>query len=216
MQQQTLFDAAAAEPLDLPGAQVTLLRKWLSAEASLSLYHLLAQSLPWNQPQIVMAGRSIPIPRLQAWVGDADAHYRYSGRGFRPLPWPPELWELKQQLEPVCRSEFNSVLANFYRDGRDSVAYHADDERELGDRPVIASLSLGQPRRFLLRCKANSGVTHPGCALELGDGDLLIMAGDTQKNWQHSLPKTQKACGGRINLTYRRVIRADVAHKRGR
>lgn len=212
-QQGNFFDQRQPELLDLPGAHVKVLRGWLPVAAAEKLYHHLLSSLPWSQPTIRVAGRSLPIPRLQTWIGDSDAYYGYSGRGFLPVPWLTELERLKAQLEQACGGRFNSVLANFYRDGNDSVAYHADDEGELGDQPVIASLSLGGTRRFLLKPKDGYATAHPGCALDLANGDLLIMAGDTQTNWLHSVPKTRKPCGSRMNLTFRQIKRAVSTHK---
>lgn len=162
----------------------------------------LYQSLAWQQEQLFIYGRWVKVPRLMAWYGDAAANYRYSGVEHRPLPWTDDLQTIKTDIESACDRSFNSVLANLYRDGLDSMGCHADDEKELGVNPVIASLSLGETR--LLRFK------HPksGRKLEfdLANGDLLIMAGNLQHHWRHELPKTRKNKQARINLTFRHII----------
>ena len=136
------------------------------------------------------------------WYGDPDAGYRYSGIDHQPRPWTPELQAIRARVEKQCQCIFNSVLANLYRDGKDSMGCHADDEKELGRNPVIASLSLGDERLFKLHHK-NSKATLD---IILGHGDLLVMAGTLQHHWQHSVPKTKKFKTGRINLTFRRIL----------
>ena len=141
-------------------------------------------------------------PRLSAWHGDPDARYAYSGIVHDPLPWLPVLLEIKARIEAALASRFNAALANLYRDGRDGMGWHSDNERELGSTPMIASASFGAVRRFALRHRA-SGRRE---SLLLDSGSLLIMAGDSQRCWQHALPKTAKPCGPRINLTFRYVV----------
>ena len=145
-----------------------------------------------------MFGRTLPSPRRTAWYGDHA--YRYSRLTWSPRPWTDELIKIKTRIETLCDAPFNGVLLNLYRDGRDSMGWHSDDEAELGPAPVIASLSLGAPRRFVFRCRADAADKH---ALELPHDSLLIMRGDTQANWQHALPKTAKPVAPRINLTFR-------------
>lgn len=156
--------------------------------------------LNWMQAEITMFGRKVMQPRLIAWYGDPGANYAYSGLSLNPRPWHPVLLELKNRIEALTAGRFNSVLANAYRNGRDSMGWHRDDEKELGPRPTIASLSLGAERRFLVREK---GRKSSGLALE--HGSLLLMQGDCQARFQHSLPKTQRDTGLRINLTYRDI-----------
>lgn len=157
--------------------------------------------LEWMQKKIVIFGRRRLQPRLIAWYGDSSAKYGYSGLSLSPLSWHPGLLEIRQLLEEFTSSGFNSVLANAYRDGNDSMGWHRDDESELGPTPLIASVSLGEERRFLVRenGKRSSGIT-------LGHGSLLIMQGSFQRRFSHSLPKTRRDIGLRINLTYRRVL----------
>lgn len=151
-------------------------------------------------------GKRVPIPRLNAWYGDANSEYRYSGAEFTPQPWTHALAQLRLELEAMAQSRFNSVLANCYRDGRDSVAWHSDDEPELGAEPTIASLSLGATSDFVLRHKQSRRQVR----VALYSGDLLLMTGRLQRCWQHQLPKrrlsSQSAHGCRINLTYRYII----------
>lgn len=162
----------------------------------------LLQTLAWQTERIYIYGRWVPVPRLMAWYGDPGADYRYSGVDHQPLPWTKELLALRSDVEAVCRQSFNSVLANLYRDGRDSMGCHADNEKELGPNPLIASLSFGETR--LLRFRHNrSRITLD---IELSHGDLLIMAGELQHHWRHELPKTRQAKQPRINLTFRRIV----------
>jgi alkylated DNA repair dioxygenase AlkB len=156
--------------------------------------------LDWSQREIVLFGRRRLQPRLVAWYGDAGASYRYSGLTLHPLPWHPALLEIREQLADCTDAIFNSVLANAYRDGSDSMGWHRDDEPELGPQPVIASVSLGAARRLLVR---EPGKRSLGLTLEAGS--LLIMQGNFQRRYQHALPKTRRPVGLRINLTYRFV-----------
>ncbi|PSJ44808.1 alpha-ketoglutarate-dependent dioxygenase AlkB [Zobellella endophytica] len=155
--------------------------------------------IPWQQHRLRLFGRELDEPRLSCWMGEAA--YRYSGQTRAPEPWHPLVAEIGRRLAELCGQPFNGVLLNLYRDGRDSMGWHADDEPELGAEPVIASVSLGAARCFVLR--------HPGSGerrrLELGHGSLLVMAGEMQHHWQHALPKTAGIDRPRINLTFRRL-----------
>ncbi len=188
--------------LDLPDADIWLLENWVPEEAQGPLMSCLQQELHWEQPQITVFGRRHPIPRLNAWYGDPGCHYGYSGHRLPLHSWHPQLAELRQRLQQGGLV-VNSVLANWYRDGNDSNGWHSDDERELGRNPLIVSLSLGETRSFHLRHKQRRA---PNRQLLLPSGSLLIMAGTTQHCWQHSLPKTRRVCGDRLNLTFRYVV----------
>jgi alkylated DNA repair dioxygenase AlkB len=157
----------------------------------------LAGSIAWRQEVATVMGRRVPIPRLTAWHGEAG--YVYSGIAMQPAPWTPPLLELKRCAERHAGQAFNSVLLNLYRDGRDSVSWHADNEPGLGRNPVIASLSLGATRRFQLKHRRSGARV----ALDLAHGSCLVMAGATQHHWLHQLPKTARPVGPRINLTFR-------------
>jgi alkylated DNA repair dioxygenase AlkB len=160
------------------------------------------RTLAWQEESILIFGKRCKVPRLMGWYGDAEAVYRYSGVEHRPLPWTSELSEVKTQIERFCGCAFNSVLANLYRDGRDSMGYHADNEKELGINPVIASLSFGDARLFRLHHKKR----RENLDIVLEHGDLLVMAGALQHHWVHALPKTRQAKNSRINLTFRRIL----------
>ncbi len=187
-------------PAALPDAYIRHLPGWLAPAQADALQSALATGIPWEIHRIRLFGRWVDSPRLSCWIGDPQARYRYSGVDFVPHPWPAFLVTLRHQLEQAFDARFNSVLLNCYRNGKDSMGWHSDDEPELGAAPLIASLSVGETRRFLLRrrddhrCKAEYA---------LGHGDLLMMGGDTQRNYQHALPKTASTVGERINLTFR-------------
>ena len=178
-------------------------RQWLTPAEAGHCFTELLETLAWEQTMLPMYGRLLPIPRLNAWYGDEHAGYSYSGAHFQPRAWTPLLAHLRDRLSDFCEAGFNSVLANLYRDGNDSVAWHSDDEPELGPMPVIASLSLGDTRRFRLRHRRRETV-----AVDLAAGDLLVMSGVLQQHWQHELAKTRKISGSRINLTFRTILAA--------
>lgn len=141
-------------------------------------------------------------PRLVSWYGDKDAQYRYSGTSYIAQAWHPALSELKDKLITDFSAQINSVLANLYRNGRDSVGWHADSEPELGKQPLIFSLSLGASRYFDYRLKNNSSSRQ---RIELHAGTLLIMKGSFQQYWQHQVPKQLRIQEPRINLTFRYI-----------
>lgn len=191
-----------AEPVPLADADLRFLPDWLDASrADRWLAALLAET-PWEQPQVRLYGRSFAVPRLVAWYGDPEARYRYSGLSHEPLPWTPLLAEIRRAVEEAVGQPLNGVLLNLYRDGRDSMGWHSDDETELGRNPLIASLSLGGARRFDLRRAGQGRIEH---SLWLGHGSLLVMADATQHHWQHQVAKTRRPCAPRLNLTFRRV-----------
>lgn len=157
--------------------------------------------LNWQQRSIRLFGKSIVQPRLIAWYGERS--YHYSGLTLPAEPFPPFLLSLKTQCDAIADTKFNSVLANLYRDGQDSMGWHQDNEPELGLNPIIASLSLGESRRFVLRHQHDHSLK---IECQLDHGDLLIMAGTTQSFWQHSIPKTHRNKQARINLTFRNIL----------
>lgn len=164
------------------------------------------RELGWSRQEITLFGRRVMQPRLVAWYGDPHAAYTYSGLTLQPSPWHSVLSELRERLETATGGRFNSVLANAYRDGGDSMGWHSDDEKELGTAPLIASVSLGAERRFLVRPRSPpGGGTNRSHGITLGPGSLLVMKGDSQRLFQHALPRTRKPVRLRINLTYRQV-----------
>jgi alkylated DNA repair dioxygenase AlkB len=162
------------------------------------LFGVLQEQIAWEQHQLTLYGRSMPTPRLTAWIGDNA--YRYSGIVNEPAPWPEALASLQERLRQELGVDFNSCLANLYRDGTDSMGYHSDNEPELGQRPTIASISLGNRRRFVLRHRT----TGERWSWDLGQGDLLVMRDESQSDYAHAVPKTSRPVGPRMNLTYRR------------
>lgn len=214
--QSSLFSNTVKERIHLKCSEkvseLVYLPAWLATQ-SLSidhhqLYHHLKQRIAWEQSIIQVYGKAMPIPRLNAWYGDTYCTYTYSGASFMPLPWLPILLEIKQLLENTLKDElegqtFNSALVNCYRNGQDSVAWHSDDEPELGRKPLVASVSLGAERIFQLRHKYDKN--NKKHMMTLSDGDLLLMAGETQRYWQHQIPKSAHSMGERISITYRRI-----------
>jgi alkylated DNA repair dioxygenase AlkB len=189
-------------PIALAGADIRFAPVWLDAPAADALLQDLLAAVPWENHPVRMFGREHPAPRLSCWIGDPEARNRYSGIDRVPHPWPSSMLTLRERLRAELGGDFNGVLANLYRDGRDAMGWHADDEAELGETPLIASLSLGAPRRFLLKARDGSG----SLALELPHGSLLVMAGRTQAAYRHALPRTRRAVDARLNLTFRNVL----------
>jgi alkylated DNA repair dioxygenase AlkB len=167
----------------------------------------LVHELPLRVETVTIAGTAHPTPRLTSWHGDPSATYRYSRRTFVPEPWTTGLATLRQALAATLGADFNGVLANLYRDGDDAMGWHADDEPELGPRApddvLIASVSLGACRRFLLAPKR--GRAGPRLGFDLGEGSLFVMGGSTQRDFRHRLARTKRAVGPRLNLTFRIV-----------
>ena len=191
-------------PLALPDAEVVLDPAWLPIGEADALFVELHAAIPWEVHRLRLFGRQVDSPRLSCWIGDPGASYGYSGARFQPRPWPMVMWPLRVRLQSELGIDFNSVLANCYRGGRDRMGWHSDNERELGVRPLIASLSLGASRRFVLKRRADPSVK---LTLELPHGSLLLMGGQTQAHCKHALPATLKPIGARINLTFRRIVR---------
>lgn len=168
-----------------------------------ALRRLIAE-VPWRAESVVVWGQQMAQPRMVAWFGDAGKSYAYSGIQLHPVAWTPLLLGIRTRVEDVVGSSFNSVLLNYYRNHRDSMGFHSDDEPELGLQPVIASVSLGEARTFVMKHKS-SKLLRP-VHLRLPSGSLLLMKGDTQRNWKHGIPKQVRPCGPRINLTFRQIV----------
>lgn len=182
---------------------------FLDPQEAAVLFEQFFHNIPWRQQSIIIQGQSYRMPRLTAWFGDHP--YSYSGVSHDVnLQWSPEIIELRDRLEEVTGTRFNSLLCNFYRDGHDSIDWHSDDESTLGSSPTIASLSFGDSRLFEMRKKPNSNPGQPAdytysqiVKVPLAAGSLLIMEGATQADWQHRVPKEYHDRGPRINLTFR-------------
>ena len=164
----------------------------------------LIDEVPWRAESIVVWGKTYPQPRLIAWYGDNGMSYTYSGIRLEPLPWTQTLSDIKRRVEAVARTDFNSVLLNYYRDHRDSMGLHSDDEPELGEQPILASLSLGEERTFILKHKGEKDLKP--VRLKLASGSLLLMKGETQRYWKHGIDKETRPFGPRVNLTFRRIL----------
>ena len=182
--------------------EVYWIREFLPPAEAAQCLDALQRDLAWQEEWIVIAGRPVRVPRLVCWYGDEGAVYRYSGVDHAPLRWTTLLLGLKQRIEVFSGARFNSVLCNCYRGGTDSMGWHADKEKELGPNPVIASLSLGATRRFLLR----HDKTRETVCLDLDSGSLLLMQGSLQHHWRHCVPKDPHCTASRINLTFRRIL----------
>ena len=188
--------------LELPDCEIIYIPGFLTIEEADYYYEHLFDQVPWKQDPIKIFGKSILQPRLTALYGENGKSYSYSGIVMEPLPFNEELSVLKTKTEEVSLSSFTSCLLNLYRDGSDSNGWHADDEKELGRNPVIASISLGQERIFHLRHKRNKELKHK---ILLEHGSLLLMKGETQHHWQHQIPKSRRQMNPRINLTFRYI-----------
>jgi alkylated DNA repair dioxygenase AlkB len=184
-------------------------QSWLIFEPAFLAAHAAARAceqvrgeLTWEQREIVIFGRRIPQPRLIGWGGALP--YRYSGQTLEPRPATPVVAVLQARASACAGVAFNHVLANLYRDGRDSMGMHADDERELGPTPIVGTLSLGAARRFVIVPRRRSDGDRR--TLELASGSLLIMAGACQAEFRHGLPRDARVDAARISLTFRAVI----------
>jgi len=199
---------------NFPAAELQLFRQADWGEPTDRLLARLIAEIPWRQQSITLFGKTHMQPRLICWMGEPGCTYRYSGARWEPEPWHPLVDALRVRVEALSDARFNAVLLNLYRDGADSMGYHADDEPELGEQPVIASLSFGAERTMHFRHRHDPA--QPTQRVTLGDGDLLMMRGDTQKSWRHAIPKTQRPIGPRVNLTFRRIAPSSRLPEDGR
>jgi alkylated DNA repair dioxygenase AlkB len=198
---QSLFSEERVD-FDLPDAEVIYYPTFLSAEEAGQLYAHLLENTPWQHDSITLFGKTHPQPRLTAFYATSDMSYSYSNIKMNANLWTNELLLLKAEIEKKSETTFNSVLINLYRDGLDSNGWHADDEKELGFNPVIASITLGSERFFHLKHK---NILEHKCKIRLEHGSLLLMKGSTQHFYKHQIPKTKQQIGPRINLTFRTI-----------
>lgn len=190
------------EQLPMSDAEVILYRNFFDRNESDQIFYDLHNTISWTQEVTKLFGKQVNLPRLTAWYGDPGKSYCYSKIKMEPILWSPTLIKIKSKIEALINTQFNSVLLNLYRDGKDSVAWHSDDEPELGKNPVIASVSFGATRRFMFRNKTQKELKYE---IELTHGSFLLMTGATQHYWQHQIPKTNRLMQPRINLTFRKV-----------
>jgi alkylated DNA repair dioxygenase AlkB len=206
--QSSLFDNALPnsdlESHNLGNAKIDEYPAAFEFNHALELIDILINEIPWHQGSIVIAGAPRLVPRLQCWMGDDESRYGYSGIALTPEPWSEVVTRIRRRVFDLSGLSFNSVLLNYYRDGNDSVAWHADDERELGQDPVIASLSLGAERDFEL-CPKNSSSRAVKVRVKLKNGSLLVMGKGLQNNWLHQVPKSKGVNEPRLNLTFRNI-----------
>lgn len=201
---ETTLLKSSFDKIDLPNASIFLKRRFIESHHSKTLFDKLKSNIHWKQPNVKVFGKIYPTPRLVAWYGDTGIRYKYSGLVHKAETWNTELYSLKKDLNLLIpESNFNSVLLNYYRNGDDKMGWHADNEKELGLRPVIASLNIGATRRFDLRQKNDKNQKQ---SIYLENGDLLIMADETQEYWHHQVPKEKKVQCERINLTFRKIL----------
>lgn len=185
-------------------AALTIVEQFYPADYSRRLYQRLVEEQPWPDNRYIVAGRQFVLPRLQTWHADPGIVYSYSNNLLQTRPWTTLLTDIRRQVENHLHTPFNSVLVNWYRNGNDSVGWHADNEAELGPQPLIASLTLGATRPFAFRRKHGTEQKQ----ILLKSGTLLIMQPDFQHHWLHSVPTVADVTAGRINLTFRQVIPA--------
>lgn len=190
----------------MPDADVVLQRGFDLGAPTQVVFERLREETPWRSETVTLWGKTYVQPRLLAWYGDEGASYVYSGVRHDPLPWTPLLADLRARVQGAAGLPFNSVLLNLYRDHRDSMGMHSDDEPELGREPSIASLSLGEVRTLVFRHKTDKA--QKSWSLPLPDGSLLLMKGRTQHCWQHGISKLARPCGPRLNLTFRYLVTA--------
>ncbi|MBT8278427.1 MAG: alpha-ketoglutarate-dependent dioxygenase AlkB [Bacteroidia bacterium] len=186
--------------LNLPDADVYYCAQFFSSKVSLALFEKLNATIAWQQDHIKLFGKTYAQPRLTALYANNSNPYSYSNITMYPRAFTEELQFCKSEIEKIVDVNFTSCLLNLYRHGQDSNGWHADNEKELGDAPVIASLSLGAERMFHMKHRKDSKLKHK---IKLENGSLLIMKGSTQTNWLHQVPKTKKVIGPRINMTFR-------------
>jgi alkylated DNA repair dioxygenase AlkB len=195
------YDLWQNSPGLLGSRELDYIEGFIKAPETTDMFRTFREELAFGEEHLMIAGQAVLAPRLVAWYGDPTAAYQYSGNLHQPLPWTFALLNLKERIEHHCGGKFNSVLCNLYRNGRDSMGWHSDDEKELGSKPLIASISLGDERIFEIRHKK----TGSSIKLKLRNGSLLMMGGMLQKDWRHRLPKTPESDKERINLTFRMV-----------
>ncbi len=198
-----LFQSRSRERLPVDDAELVLWRDAGLGNAEGFLDRLITDT-PWRSEEINVWGKTYAQPRLIAWYGDDSSSYSYSGLTLSPLPWTPTLLTIKDRVETLSDATFNSVLLNYYRNQSDGMGFHADDEPELGPSPVIASVTFGEVRPFVLKHKRRKDVAN--VKLPLPSGSLLLMRGATQANWKHGIPKQSKPCAPRVNLTFRKIL----------
>ena len=197
-------DNQGLETVRMPDAEVYFLPRIALGALAMNVMNELIREIPWRQEKITVWGKSHDQPRLVAWYGDPGRRYTYSGIKLDPLPWTRLLQDVRDRIESVADTRFNSVLLNYYRNERDSMGLHSDDEPELGKHPIIASLSLGEERVFIMKHKVRKELKP--VRIKLPSGSFLVMKGTTQQFWKHGIDKETRRLGARVNLTFRQIF----------
>lgn len=189
--------------IQLPNAELLYINNFYNKETANHYFKILRDTIHWQQDDIKIFGKTYQQPRLTALYANNSTPYSYSGITMHPKLFTPELRQIKSDIENEIQHKFTSVLLNLYRNGNDSNGWHADNEKELGKKPIIASVSFGETRPFHFKHRHLKEERHK---LNLHHGSLLVMKGDMQQFWLHQIAKTKKSIGERINLTYRTII----------
>lgn len=197
------FDNYNGTPTNLlPQQGVALYYGTLFAiEQATRFYNILEKKIPWENDVVHMFGKRIVTQRKVAWFGDKAYPYKYSNTTKVALPWTKELLEIKHKVEDASHEKYNSCLLNYYHEGIEGMGWHSDNEKELKPNGAIASVSFGATRKFSFKHRE----TRETKSVLLEHGSLLVMKGEVQSHWLHSLPKTKKVTTGRINLTFRTI-----------
>jgi len=198
------FPGSDYQRIQILDAEISMVERAFSVAESDRYLQSFIDNTPWRHDEITIHGRTIPLPRLQAWCADKDAVLHYSGMSIKPLAWTDELLSIRERIAELSGLRFNGVLLNYYRDGFDSVGWHSDDEQEFGPDPVIASVSFGATREFVLKHRFKDDGKPVKC--QLTHGSLLVMGKGTQTHWKHQLPKRKRVTTPRINLTFRNMV----------
>lgn len=207
MSQQSLFDnptQSSKQAIDLPDAELDFYPQAFSKVEADRYFETLLSATPWRHDQILIHGKRIPLPRLQAWYADDDVALNYSGMRIGPLAMTPNINAIRNRVRELTDLSFNGALVTLYRDGNDSVGWHSDDEAEFGIDPIIGSVSFGETRDFILKHRQRRELPSVKCALT--HGSLLVMGQGSQTQWAHHLPKRKRITRARINLTLRSVF----------
>jgi alkylated DNA repair dioxygenase AlkB len=198
--EQLSFFPESGQSKGLPTELLDYRPNIFTAEESEYLMRKFIAEMPWQQRVMKMYDKMVLTPRLTVWVGDPGTDYSFSGEKHDPLPWTDDLLMMRNRIEPLDGTKFNSVLLNYYRDGNDSVAWHSDNENALGKHPVVASVTLGQVRSFDIRNKKDHTEKY---SVKLESGSYLLMKGGLQEEWEHRIAKSTKVMKERVNLTFR-------------
>jgi len=188
--------------INYKGLEIISYEKFLNTSDADRIFASALNEIPWETSTIKMYGKEVSIPRLQCWIGDPGCEYAYSGKSLQRYDFFEPLIEIRSLIQNQLGIYFNSVLANLYRNGNDSMGFHADDEPELGNNPVIASLSLGEERPLIFQNKDKAETK----TFDQPHGSLMLMKGATQSAWKHGIRKSKNISEPRINFTFRNII----------